>query len=213
MGSNPPLWRCTSKLTEKLLERQLLEQSFWKWPNLEQPCDKLHKQDFKKCEAWLLYNQSGCCAAVSELRTYPGRDQVFFLWHRIVPMWRGPVLGGPKNDKSSTRVPLGTHSTVDFDHAGQKIRSTNRWVCVFIDAKMTTVKENWTSPVQSVLYLQCTRLVWFSLTVVVLASIKTQIYTCFFSVHVEFVPQPTQNLIKKRLTDGHLSRNWRFWTT
>ena len=43
----------------------------------------------------------------------------------------------------------------------------------FIDAKRMAVKENWTSLVQSVIYLQCTRLVWFSLTVILFVSITT----------------------------------------
>ena len=53
----------------------------------------------------------------------------------------------------------------------------------FIDAKIPTVMEKQTSLVHSVLYLQCTRLVPFSVTVGVFASIKTQDYThVFFSV-------------------------------
>ena len=71
---------------------------------------------------------------------------------------------------------------VVFVHAGQKkivsIKKIStvedRWVCVVIDVKTMTVKGNWTSLVQSVLYLPCTRLVQFPLTVVVLTSITTQ---------------------------------------
>ena len=59
------------------------------------------------------------------------------------------------------------------------------WSCflfLFIDAKTMTVKENWTSLVQSLLYLPCTRMVRLSLTVIVFASIKTKHYT-----HVSFL--------------------------
>ena len=36
-----------------------------------------------------------------------------------------PILGGSRCDILRLRVPLGTHSTVNFDHAGQKIGSTD----------------------------------------------------------------------------------------
>ena len=43
---------------------------------------------------------------------------------------------------------------------------------VFIVVKRITMKENWTSLVQSVLYLHCTSLAWFSLVILVLFATK-----------------------------------------
>ena len=87
-------------------------------------------------------------------------------------------------------------------------------LCVFIGDQMVTIDANPMPPVQRRYSIECTRGIGFASIVTVLLPIKTQDYTCFFSVHVEFVPQPTWNLIKKNpLTDRQMSQNTWFWTT
>ena len=73
---------------------------------------------------------------------------------------------------------------------------------------MVTIDANPMPLVHSVLYGRCTRRIGFASIVTVLSPIKTQDYThVFFSVAVQFVPQPTQKFVQKnRLTDRHLFR-------
>ena len=66
--------------------------------------------------------------------------------------------------------------------------------CVFIGDKRVTTNENPMPPVQRRYSIECTRGIGFPSVVTVSSPIKTQDYThVLFSVHVEFVPQPTRN--------------------
>ena len=72
---------------------------------------------------------------------------------------------------------------------------------ISVDAKMTSIMENQTSLVKSLLYLQCTRLVQFSLIIVLFASIKL-IGQQYFHVGNHQVLHKIQ--FKNWLTDRHL---------
>ena len=91
------------------------------------------------------------------------------------------------------------------------------WLCClffFIDAKTPAVKEIWTGLVQSVLYLLCNRLVWFSLICVIFTSIKTQNYTHVFGPLRRICTTAYAKFVQKTVDRWtNLSQNRQFWTT
>ena len=129
-----------------------------------------------------------------------------------------PVSGSPKSDKFSIMPRARAFWYSLYNRWKTQLTKFSRWVgCCqffFIDAKTMTVKEDQTSPVHSILYFQCTRLVWFSLTVIIFASIKTKDYTHVFGPLCTICTTAYIKSVKKNhTTDRHLSQNCWFWTT
>ena len=159
------------------------------------------------------YSSEKCNSLNNRGTLYPWQIKIWFcFWKsdstfKIVPNNNQPGISKGNDDKGKmARSSFRWFTMWHFARAYLFYCSTDfnrqnfdRWVCVFIGDETVTTDGNPMPLVHSILYRPCTACIGCASIVTVLSPIKTQDYThVFFSVAVQFVLQPTWNLVKNR---------------